>query len=99
MYAFSTRFPLRLHEVNVDEFDEEAIHLAVQELVLEAGAGDFQPMAEPYDRDPGYGFEFESKHLGGLRVYFKIRLIGARPRVEICSLHRPDRLIQPRGKR
>lgn len=36
--VFSIRFPLRLNEVDVDELDEEAMRLAVQELLREAGA-------------------------------------------------------------
>jgi hypothetical protein len=52
-------------------------------------------MKEPYERDPGFGFEFFSEHLGR-QVYFKFRLIGARPRLEVCSLHTPDRLLKSR---
>jgi len=98
LYEFTSKFSLRLHEVGLDVFDQDAIHLAVQHLVLEARAEDFQPMAEPYEKDPGYGFEFESQYLGGLRVYFKVRLIGSRPRVEVCSLHRPDRFVRHAGR-
>ena len=92
LYAFSTKFPSRLDEVGLDASDHAAIQWAVQRLVREAKPEDFRPMRQPYKNEPGYGFEFDSQCLRR-RVYFKLRLIGRRPRVEICSLHRPDRLL------
>lgn len=97
-YTLSTKFYLRLDEVDLDPADDGAIHWAVQRGVREATPEDFQPMKEPYARDPGYGFEFESTHLRR-RVYFKFRLIGRRPRLEVCSPHTPDRLIGTQGKK
>ncbi len=97
-YALSTKVFLRLDEVDLDPADEGALHWALHRLAREAAAKDFQPMKEPYQQDPGYGFEFDSAHLGR-RVYFKFRLIGSRPRLEVCSLHRPDRLLRVEGKK
>jgi len=95
LYAISVRFLARLHEVGLDPGDEEAYQTAVQALVLEAKRENFCPMKEPFATDPGYGFEFYSGHLGRV-VYFKFRLIGAKPKLEVCSLHTPDRLLQGR---
>ena len=95
LYAISDKFALRLHEVDLDPGDEEGYHAAVQAVVHEARPEDFQPMKEPYEKDPGYGFEFFSAYLGR-PVYFKFRLIGSKPKVDVNSLHTPDRLLKRR---
>jgi hypothetical protein len=92
--VLSIQFFRRLGEVDLDPADGDALQGALHRLVMEARPEDFQPMANPYNEDPGFGFEFDSEHLNGIRVYFKVRLIGQRPRVQICSLHRPDRFVR-----
>ena len=81
--------------MGLDPDDEEAYNAAVQALVLEARPEDFQPMKEPYAKNPGFGFELFSTHLK-CQVYFKFRLIGTKPRLEVNSLHTPDRLLRGR---